>query len=153
VPYRTGTIPIGIKAGTTGTKTIKVKSVTGKYAKLVGFDLVNKTSNELTPGTEYSFDETTLGEHNNQFEIRVEVTTTDVQDIADVPVKVTVVGDECIITGLHGNSDIRICDMAGRVMTSTNTHATEYRVQLGSGVYIVTVTEDEKDNITKIAVK
>jgi hypothetical protein len=138
---------------TAGTKTIHVKSKVGKYTNIAFYNTVTKKESPIEEGAEYKFDAPLTGTFNNQIEVHVNVVSTDVVDPTNAPYDVRVDGKTCIITGLKGNATIAIDDIQGRNLMTVETGADRYRASLSSGFYIVTIRENGKKHVTKIAIK
>lgn len=92
------------------------------------------------------------GAITSRFSIRFVKGTTGIAENT-VGYPVTVRNGECIISGLKGNADIRIFDMAGRMVVSEHTSDAEYSVRLNAGYYLVKIKENGKEFVTKISMK
>ncbi|RHP65781.1 LamG-like jellyroll fold domain-containing protein [Bacteroides sp. OF04-15BH] len=146
--------PLAISAGHTGKMTLKVKRKTGFTGsdRVLLVDKFKGNSIELGDGTEYEFDVDKKGAITSRFSIRfVKGTTGIAENTVGYPVIVR--NGKCIISGLKGNADIRIFDMAGRMVVSEHTSDAEYSVRLNTGYYLVKIKENGKEFVTKISMK
>lgn len=145
---------MAISAGHTGKMTLKVKRKTGFTGsdRVLLVDRLKGNSIELGDGTEYEFDVDKKGAITSRFSIRFVKGTTGIAENT-VGYPVTVRNGECIISGLKGNADIRIFDMAGRMVVSEHTSDAEYSVRLNTGYYLVKIKENGKEFVTKISMK
>jgi hypothetical protein len=152
--YRTSTVPLGLRLTSDGPKTIKVKSLTGDFTEIELFDGTTETETALEEGASYTFNGTT-GTADNRFEVHVTVPVSTGTDnvAADNKYRVYTNRHYCIVDGLGGNANILISDIQGRVAAKANPHTERYRTELAPGFYVVTINENGKKYVTKIAVK
>ncbi len=154
LPLVSTTVPLVVKATSTGNKSIHVNSLYGLFTQGVA-TLVDKETNEkvvLEANTEYNFKVTDLTTLANRFEIVLSLPISAV-DMIKSGYTVKVEDNYCYISELSGDAIVRICDMQGRVVVSERTKDKHYKVFLPNGYYVVEIIENDKTFTAKIGVK
>ncbi|MEG1586072.1 MAG: LamG-like jellyroll fold domain-containing protein [Bacteroidales bacterium] len=145
-------IPLNLKIGKAGKLGFRPAHLSGFAPDEIALiDNTTGISYPVNSGSEYLFDISETGNQKDRFFLKIKRNTTGINNLRIYPV--TVEEGVCTIHNLQGNAAIGIFDAQGRMFINTTAYNDTYSVPLQPGTYLVKITENGKEFITKIIVR